>query len=456
MSLCVSALAGLGRRTVADLLVVSGQAFRDWTAAYRLFQKRRVDPQAFFDVVKESVEERLAPDQPFVTPLDDTLVRKAGKKVPGTGWRRDPLGPKFKTQFAWAQRFLQIAVAWPFDSGTGEAGVIPIDFVHAPTPPKLKKNASEEERKRRERERKLTAVTRVAVERLGLLRAWLDRRPGGKTRPLHAVGDGGFTNETVLKGLPARTVFIGRVRKDAKLHFVPTPEDQNPHGRKRTYGRRAPTPEALLRDPGVPFQEVNAFAAGQEHAFRVKTLSPVLSDLNGGRQALRLLVIAPLGYRPKKGSRVLYREAAPLICTDPEWPVEKVVQEFAWRWGIEVNHRDEKTLLGVGEAQVRHPEAAARVPALLVATYALLRVAARLAFGTAPLPETLPRPKWQRETRRTHASTVELLRHLRAELWGRVLGLAHFSRFATRAPADANGEKYPKPRLDAAALYASR
>jgi hypothetical protein len=132
------------------------------------------------------------------------------------------------------------------------------------------------------------------------------------------------------------------------------------------------------------------------------------------------------------------------------------MQAFAWRWGIEVNHRDEKTLLGVGEAQVRTPEAAARVPALLAATYAMLLLAARQAFGAAPLPGTLPRPKWQRAKGRTHASTVEPIRHLRAELWGRALGMAHFSRFAARAPTDANGEKCARPRVDAAVLYASQ
>jgi hypothetical protein len=259
-----------------------------------------------------------------------------------------------------------------------------------------------------------------------------------------------------LKGLPERTVFTGRLRKDACLHFLPTPEEGAKKGRKLTYGQRAPTPEALLRDEAVPFQEVTAFAAGRLHAFRVKTLSPLLSRMNGGRQPLRLVCIAPLAYRPRKGSRVLYREPAYLGCTDPDRPLDEVVQSFAWRWGIEVNHRDEKTLLGVGEAQVRNPEAAARLPALLVATYALLLLAGRLAFGAAPVPDTLPRPKWQREQGRTHASTVELIRHLRAELWGRALGVARFSGFAKRTPADANGEKCARPRVDAAVLYASQ
>lgn len=456
MSLAVAAVAGLGRHTVTGLLVTSGQAFRDWSAAYRLCARARVEPQALFDVVKAGVHEHLAPGAPYVTHLDDTLLPKTGKKVPGTAWRRDPQGPKFQTNFVWAQRFLQFSVTLPFGPGPGEATVLPIDFVHAPTPPKTKKNASPEERAAYEHERKQRALPRVATQHLSRLRTWLDGQPGGKERTLQVVGDGGYTNKTVLTGLPAHTVFTGRLRKDACLYFSPEPEAGAQRGRKRTYGRRAPTPEALLRDDTVPFQEVTAFAAGRLHTFRVKTLSPLLSPLNRGRQPLRLVCIAPLAYRPHPGSRVLYREPAYLGCTDPEEPLAQVVQAFAWRWGIEVNHRDEKTLLGVGEAQVRNPEAAARFPALLVATYALLLLAGRLAFGAAPIPDTLPPPRWQRNKAKTHASTVELIRHLRAELWGRALGVARFSGFAQRTPADANGQKYARPRVDAAVLYASQ
>ena len=96
------------------------------------------------------------------------------------------------------------------------------------------------------------------------------------------------------------------------------------------------------------------------------------------------------------------------------------------------------------------------MPALLVAVYALLRLAARQTFGSDSLAQTLPRPKWQPERDRTHPSTVELIRHVRAELWGRALGLTSFSRFATRAPAHPNGEKCTQPRVDAAVLYAAR
>jgi hypothetical protein len=59
------------------------------------------------------------------------------------------------------------------------------------------------------------------------------------------------------------------------------------------------------------------------------------------RQAVRVVVIAPVSYRLRQGSKLLYRPPAYLICTDPDLPLEPLVQEYLWRWDIEVNFRDE-------------------------------------------------------------------------------------------------------------------
>ena len=141
----------------------------------------------------------------------------------------------------------------------------------------------------------------------------------------------------------------------------------------------APTPDGLRQDDNVPWQEVTAFAAGKVHTFRVKTIAAVLWKKTGAQCPLRLLVIAPVGYRLRKGSKVLYRQPAFLICTDPDLPLDQLLQDYVWRWEIEVHHRDEKQLVGVGEAQVRSPQSVDRQPAFAVAGYALLLPAAARA-----------------------------------------------------------------------------
>ena len=43
--------------------------------------------------------------------MDDTIARKTGKKIHGSAWKRDPLGPAFQTNLVLAQRYLQFSAA---------------------------------------------------------------------------------------------------------------------------------------------------------------------------------------------------------------------------------------------------------------------------------------------------------------------------------------------------------
>jgi histidinol-phosphatase (PHP family) len=75
----------------------------------------------------------LAPEEPLVMVMDDTLIRKRGRKVYGASWKRDPLGPPFCTNLVWGQRFLQLSAALPDRQCAGRACTVPVSFTHAPT-----------------------------------------------------------------------------------------------------------------------------------------------------------------------------------------------------------------------------------------------------------------------------------------------------------------------------------
>ena len=91
---------------------------------------------------------------------------------------------------------------------------------------------------------------------------------------------------------------------------------------------------------------------------------------------LRLFVIAPTPYRKRKTARWYYRQPAYLLCTDLNSSARPLLQIYFDRWQIEVNHREEKDTLGVGQAQLRNPLAVPRQPALIVAAYSALMLAA--------------------------------------------------------------------------------
>ena len=165
-------------------------------------------------------------------------------------------------------------------------------------------------------------------------------------------------------------------------------------------------------------------------------------------------VIAPLGYRSRQGSKRLYRQPAYLLCTDPTRAVAQGLQEYLWRWDIEVNFREEKTLLGVGQAQVRAAASVEGVPALAVGAYALLQLAALDTYGETGQPDTVPLPRWRRRTPPARATTGRLINQLRYELWAAALRPESLAGFTSQTTPDPKPEKL-QPHLASATFYAT-
>lgn len=449
----ISSLVCLGRHTITGLLCTSGRQFEDWSADYRLFSKERFEARGLFAAIRGALLSRLPPQGPLVVAMDDSLLKKSGTKTPGVAYRRDPLGPPFHTNFIRAQRILQISAAMPHGRQPSSARLIPIDFAHTPTPSKPKKIDPPQAWQEYRRQQKALNLSLQAVGRLKGLRHSLDHDDHNEHRPLWVAVDGRFTNSTVLKNLPPRTTLIGRIRADARLYHPPKPAALCSRGRKPSYGPLAPTPESIRKDPSIPWQTVEIFAAGKLHELKIKTVAPLLWRTAGPNLPLLLIVIQPLAYRPRKGSRLLYRKPAYLICTDPSAPLQSILQAFFWRWDIEVNFRDEKQLLGLGQAQVHSPASVETAPALTVAAYAALLMAAIQAFGSAAPTDTLPQPKWRNNKEKPRATTADLISILRGELWGRALGKPNFSHFVHHNTQDTKPKNYLH-HLPSAVLYA--
>lgn len=440
-------LVCLGTHTITGLLGACGKQFGDWSADYRMYSRSRVSPQRLFDVVRQGLCE--LEQGPLVTAMDDTRIKKTGRKVHGARYTRDPLGPPFHTNFIRAQRFLQISAALCGGAKEGQARMLPIDWVHAPGAQKPTKKATPEQWAHYREHVRSMQLGNIGVQRLARMRDWMDSH-GREKQPLWCVVDGSFTNGTVLKQLPRNTVLVGRIRADAKLYHLP--EEQPPKGRRRTYGKQAPTPEAVrLDDAAHLWQDVDVYYGGQRRTLRAKRLGPLRWRAAGQRHDLQLIVIAPTPYRISPNSRLLYRQPAYLICTDSRAPLEEVVQRYLWRWDIETNFRDEKTILGIGEAQVRTPAATENVTATAVAAYAMLLLAAEQCRHEGVPIQHLPPPKWQKRKPR-RATTANLIQNLRHELWAHAI---HSSSFVT--PPDANTKpKKHKPPLHSALFYAAR
>ncbi len=392
--LATGLLSCSGRHTVTGMLTGCGQQQRDWSADYRLFSRGRFDPASLFGVVENHLLSRSPAGEPVITALDDTKLRKTGTHIPGVSYQRDPMSPPFRVNFIRAQRFAQLSMMAPLDV-TNPASVrgFPIRFCHVPPPARPSAKASAEQQAAYHRLQKEQNLSLAGVRIIRDCRSDLDAR-GAAARTLITSVDGSYTNGNVLKNLPERTTLIGRIRKDAKFSYPPA--EQLQRGRRRSYGEPAPTPEQLRINEDVPWSKTRVWASGKYHDCEYKSIAGIQWRKAGPDRQLRLVVIRPLGYRLTAQSRLLYRQPAYLVCTDPGLSIASLIQDYFWRWDIEVNHRDEKQLIGVGQAQVRSELSVELVPAFAVATYSMLLLAAAETHGFDATQPLLTPPLWRR------------------------------------------------------------
>ncbi len=429
-------LVCLGRRTISRSICVLGRQFQNWTSEYRLFSRCRWKAHSLFDAVLEQTPELLSPTQPLVVALDDTICHKTGKRIRAAKTLHDPLSPPFHPNFCHALRFLQaVILIWPREKA-GAARAIPVAFDLAPPVPKPKrprkpgKRASkkdwaayaracrtyQKDLKNHRRMQQLEGLSAQGAKLLNGLRERCNKISAWKNKILWSVVDASFCNRTVFNLLDPRIVLIGRVRKNIRLYGA-APKGASAktgRGRKASYGSPLPTPEQLRQDLSVPWKECTIFAAGKKHPLNYKTLAPVFWRSGAGTRPMRLIVIRPLRYRAH--GRTLYRDPAYLLVSDANVPVVEALQAYFYRWEIEVDHKDEKDLLGVGHAQLWNDTSVARQPAFHVAAYAALLVAAIKAYGMNDASAAGRLPLWREHKPPARMSVAQMIANLRAEI----------------------------------------
>lgn len=382
---------------------------KDWSADYRLFSKTKWDEDNLFKpILKNAVA--MTTDGPVFSAMDDTLVRKTGRKIPGTAYARDPLSPPFHVNLVLGQRFLQTVVMARAEVGRPHRA-IPVAFRHAP-PLKTRPRATEQEKRLVREARKKHNMSVVGAEELRKLRSGIDALPGGFAKPLVTAVDGSFANRLFLGKLPKRTTVVARIRKNARLR-AKLPKEKRVGPRK--YGEHLPTPEEMLADPTIPTREMTISVGGRTHTVKCKVINDVCWQRTTRDRPGKLILLKPLGYRLRKGSKLLYRQPGYLFVTGDEISVDDAIKAYMLRWEIEVAFRDEKTILGTGKAQVWNELSVGRAPAFMVACYAALLLGSIFALKDQRNDQFDPLAKW-RTDEPLRPSTRDLVRLLKKQI----------------------------------------
>jgi hypothetical protein len=402
----VGALLVVGSATLTRILASLGRDQQDWSADYKLHARAEWNEQDLFDALLPSALAH-CPGRFVPVALDDTRLRKTGKRIPTAFWQRDPLSPPFRVNLQWGLRFLQASLLLPLHrKHKVNARAVPVRFVAAPSLKKPGAKADRQEQEHYRQQRKRHNLSQQAVHLLTGLRASLDQA-GAQTKSLLMAGDGSFCNRTLFRTPLERIDLLCRTRADLRL-CRPAPVDA-----RRIYDTQKFTPEQVRQDEGIAWQSTKLWHGGKRRKLRYKEVELVLWQSGAGSRPLRLLVVAPVPYRRTPRSRLSYRRSAYLLTTDQSTPALQLLQVYLDRWEIEVNHREEKTTLGIGQAQLWNRKSVARQPALVVAAYSALLLASLEAYGATRSEAYRLLPKWRRKSQRP--SCLDLVTLLRQQ-----------------------------------------
>jgi hypothetical protein len=403
----LGSLICLGRRCLSRIIWANGHQDRSWSAEYFLHSRCAWDPQALFHPILERA-------LPFCrgrlvgVAVDDTRLRKTGRCIPQAAYHRDPLSPPFHVNLIRAVRFLQASVLVPLHQRAPlYTRAVPIRFEEVSCVKKPSRTADAAVWTAYRIAVKVHNLSQRFVELARAVRQALDAA-GGAAKTVVLAGDGSFCNRTCLRAVVPRTELIVRTRKDAALCH------RAAEGSRRFYDRTTFTPEQVRQDEARPWQVTKVCYGGRRRTIRYKAVPAVHWRRGAARRELRLVVVAPTPYQKRKSAKRYYRQPAYLLTTDLQSGVRALLQIYFDRWQIEVNHRDEKDTLGVGQAQLWNPIAVPKQPVLAVAAYSALLLASLLAFGAERGPAYAALPKWRRHAHRP--SCLDLITLLRKEI----------------------------------------
>jgi hypothetical protein len=231
-----------GRRTVCAALAACGLgASPRFTTFHRFFNRDRWSALHLSQILlRLLVAAFLAPDEPLILLIDETLERRRGRRIEYQSWFRDPVRSEGSRQvhcrgIRWLCAALLVRVPW-----SARPWALPF-FVVPVLAKKVCARLGKEPRSH-------IGWSQVLVSRL---EQWVPQRP------ILLVGDGNFMAIELVErcqAAAAPTTLITRMRLDQALYAFPEPKPKGKRGRQAKKGPRQLRPKDRLADPQTGWQ----------------------------------------------------------------------------------------------------------------------------------------------------------------------------------------------------------
>ena len=252
------------------------------------------------------VERLLGPDAPLVVPVDDTLLKRRGRKVHGTFWHHDATANSRGGAVAWGNNWVTAGINVKLAFLERTVCLLVLFRLWRPRRKEIAKGKPDPLR---------PSKPHLARELLCLLAERF------QARMIHMVGDAAYASGA-FAGLPANVTITSRLRADAALNRLAPPrppEGQRKRGRPAKKGPRLGKLSQIALDPATEWVKspvcryakteqamVHAFQCLWYEAFAQQPVQVILIKDDSKPQGYELALIATdLKATPRAADRTL-------------------------------------------------------------------------------------------------------------------------------------------------------
>lgn len=387
------------KRTVSSILLVLGMAQIPNPSKYhRFFSRAQWSPMRMSQLLLGLlVHTFIKEGDGLVILVDETLERRAGKKIGYKGWFRDAVrsvGNKVAVSLGirWCCLCLLVTLPW-----SSRPWALP--FLAVPV-------LSEKTCKREDKTHRSGVWWTMYL--LKKVRQWYP------TRPITLIGDGGYAAvELVAECRRLHITLISRLRTDAGLYAFPAPQPASKRGPKPKKGARLPSLATEFSDPKAPWcQSVVEWYGGMPKSVGYRVGSGLWYTPGHNPVPLRWVLVRYEETHKQSGKVTLYSSV--FFCSetqDPNLTAEKIIALYVSRWNIEVTFEEMRAQLGMETQRHWSVRAIERTTPCLFGLFSLVVLMAHRLQ-----PEKLPvhKSKWYQKEQATFSDALAVVRQ---HLW---------------------------------------